>query len=70
MKSRFLLTSVFACVFAIGAYGQDSTTKNASPATTATATAAPAVAITANSTPADLAKAALQAQGGEKFRNM
>ena len=68
MKSRFLLASVFACGLALSAYGQEATTKNASPP--ATAPAATAIAITANSTPADLAKAALQAQGGDKFRNM
>jgi hypothetical protein len=35
-----------------------------------TATAAAAVAITAESTPTDLARAALMAMGGEKFRNV
>lgn len=34
------------------------------------AAAAPAVVITAESTPAELAKAAFMAQGGEKFRNL
>jgi len=68
MKSRFLLTAVVALGLTSSAYGQDATTKQATPPTTATAV--PAIVITANSTPADLAKAALQAQGGEKFRNM
>jgi hypothetical protein len=68
MKSKLLLASVVACGLALNAYGQEATTKNAG--VPSTSVAAPAIVITATSTPAELAKAALQAQGGEKFRNM
>src|SRR5437870_3676430 len=68
MKSKLLLASVVACGLALNAYGQEATTKNAG--APSTSVAAPAIVITATSTPAELAKAALQAQGGEKFRNM
>jgi hypothetical protein len=40
------------------------------PANGATPAAAPALTITAESTPAELARAAFLAQGGEKFRNL
>src|SRR5437899_2744546 len=39
-------------------------------ASPATGTIAPAPAITPNSTPLELARAALAAQGGEKFKNL
>jgi len=42
----------------------------AAPANGATPAAAPAITITAESTPAELARAAFLAQGGEKFRNL
>ena len=48
---------------------QNSEPKNGTPATGTTA-AAPAIVITPTSTPAELAKAALLAQGGEKFRSL
>lgn len=53
----------------ITALGQDPSTKSAS-STTPAPTAAAAVVITASTTPAELAKAALNAQGGEKFRSV
>jgi len=44
--------------------------KSATPANGAPAAAPAAITITAESTPAELAKAAFMAQGGEKFRNL
>lgn len=54
----------------ITALGQDPSTKSASSTTPAPTAAAAAVVITASTTPAELAKAALNAQGGEKFRSV
>lgn len=50
------------------AVGQTQPAKNGG--TSSDASAIPAVAITAESSPTDLAKAALTAMGGEKFRNV
>jgi hypothetical protein len=76
MKKRLvslaILLALLLCSFAL-AYAQGQATTK--PATSATATAstptsAAAVTITATTSPLDLARAALIAQGGEKFRNM
>jgi len=65
-------TLVVLSLFALGAtqsFAQDAATKNA--ATPAASTSAvPAIVITPTSTPSDLAKAAIQAQGGDKFKNV
>lgn len=75
MKSRLFITvSLVILVLGIlaSAYGQDGTTPKTAPAQPATAAngASLAAAITATTSPADLARAALAAQGGEKFRNV
>lgn len=65
-------TLVVLSMFALGAtqsFAQDAATKNA--ATPAASTSVgPAIVITPTSTPSDLAKAAIQAQGGDKFKNV
>jgi hypothetical protein len=67
MRKTFVLASVLACSISINA--QDPATKNSGTPATAGATA-PAIVITPTSTPTELARAALQAQGGEKFRSV
>jgi len=52
------------------AVGQGQPAKNGGTSSDASATTTPAVAITAESSPTDLAKAALTAMGGDKFRNV
>ena len=67
MKKLLILPTILISA-SISIYAQNSEPKNGTaPAPT---TAAPAVVITPTSTPTDLAKAALQAQGGDKFRNL
>jgi len=67
MRKTLVLASVLACAISINA--QDQATKNSGTPAPAGATA-PAIVITPTSTPTELARAALQAQGGEKFRNV
>src|SRR4029078_3791665 len=68
MKKAYFLAGVISELMTVNVLAQDNSAKNGSaPAAT---TAAPAIVITPNSTPADLAKAAIQAQGGDKFRNV
>jgi hypothetical protein len=67
MRKTLVLASVLTCAISINA--QDQATKNSGTPAPAGATA-PAIVITPTSTPAELARAALQAQGGEKFRNV
>jgi hypothetical protein len=68
-------SSLFVVIFCAGiAWAQSSTTTqspagNGSPASSAS-TIPPPPAITANSTPVELARAALAAQGGDKFKNV
>jgi len=64
MKKTFLLAAIFTCAISVNAQNADSK----SPATPTANSAAPAaIVITATSTPVELARAAVQAQGGEKF---
>ena len=64
MKKTFLLVAIFICAISVNAQSADSK----SPATPTANSAAPAaIVITATSTPVELARAAVQAQGGEKF---
>ena len=63
---KFLFVSLLICAALVQAQEQ----KSAAPANGAPAAAAPAVVITAESTPAELAKAAFIAQGGEKLRTV
>jgi hypothetical protein len=58
--------SLLICAALVQAQDQ----KSATPANGAPAAAPAAITITAESTPAELAKAAFMAQGGEKFRNL
>ncbi len=60
---------ILFCAAAI-AQGPDAAKSNASKSTPATNTIAASPAITANSTPLELARAALAAQGGDKFKNL
>lgn len=70
MKKSLVVLSLCASGLIANVQAQDAATKNGSAAAPATAAAAPAIVITAASTPADLAKAAIQAQGGDKFKNV
>src|SRR5216684_2516351 len=70
---RYLPTPVFLilfCVAAALAQGPDAAKSNSSTATPPANTIAAAPAITANSTPIELARAALAAQGGDKFKHL
>lgn len=69
---RYLPTPVFLIFFCAAALAQGPATakSNGSTATPATNAIAAAPAITANSTPMELARAALAAQGGDKFKNL
>src|SRR6266849_3999231 len=69
---RYLPTPVFLILFCAGtmAQGPEAAKSNSSTATPATNTIAAAPAITANSTPLELARAALAAQGGDKFKHL
>src|SRR6266704_2456548 len=69
---RSLAIPVFLILFCAGtmAQGPDAAKSNSSTATPATNTIAAAPAITAKSTPLELARAALAAQGGDKFKNL
>lgn len=73
MKSKFIFSlSLVAMVFCIapGAFAQgEASVKTGTAATTANGSGAPA-AITATTAPTDLARAALAAQGGDKFKNL
>ena len=67
MRKILIAPAVLSCVVAVS--GQETVTKTGGTAAVST-TAAPAIVITATSTPTELAKAAVQAQGGEKFRSV
>jgi hypothetical protein len=67
MKS-FIAVLSLSLLFLIPVAGQEQ--KTAAPANGEAASAAPAVTITDKSTPAELARAAFLAQGGEKFRSV
>ena len=69
---RYLPTPVFLVLFcaAAVAQGPEAAKSNSSTSTPATNAIAAAPAITANSTPLELARAALAAQGGDKFKNL
>jgi hypothetical protein len=66
MKKKLSLISSLLFVFSSIALGQEPAKNGAVIQTTAVAS----VSISANSSPADLAKAALNAQGGEKFKSV
>jgi len=70
---RYLPTPVFLilfCVAAALAQGPDAAKSNSSTSTPPANTIAAAPAISANSTPLELARAALAAQGGDKFKHL
>jgi hypothetical protein len=69
---RYLSTPVALILFcaAVMAQGPDAAKSNTSTSTPATSTIAAAPAITATSTPLELARAALAAQGGDKFKHL
>ncbi len=67
MKKFIVVLSLCASGMIANVHGQDPKNGSAAPATTS---AAPVIVITPASTPADLAKAAIQAQGGDKFKNI
>jgi hypothetical protein len=70
-KSLTLLTllALILCVSVVGYAQKEPPAKNET-ASSANAAAAAPITITAATTPADLARAALAAQGGEKFKNL
>src|SRR5947207_182586 len=68
-RSLPLLVALIVLSAAVMAQGPDAAKSNNSTAAAANAIP-PAPAITANSTPLELARAALAAQGGEKFKNL
>ena len=70
MRKTLMLASVLTCLAAINGSAQEPATKNANGAAATPTSAAPTIVITATSTPAELAKAAFLAQGGEKFRSV
>src|SRR5438128_1650104 len=69
-KSLMLLASIalLLCVSVAGFAQGEAPAKNGAALASGSATAP--VAITASSTPIELARAALAAQGGEKFKNL
>ena len=69
---RYLPTPVFLILFCAAAIAQgpEAAKSNAVTSTPATNTIAGPPAITANSTPIELARAALAAQGGDKFKHL
>ena len=69
MRKTFVLSGLLSLVLTISVFGQETGPKNGTAASSPTGSA-PAVAITPTTTPADLAKAAFLAQGGEKFRTV
>src|SRR6185369_9354673 len=69
MRKTFVLTSLLSLGLTVSAFGQETAPKNGTASSSSTS-APPAVTISATSTPADLAKAAFLAQGGEKFRTV
>ena len=70
VATRVLLALLLATVAAHAQQSQTKTPDTPAAAASAKPTAAPAPAITAESTPLELARAAFQAQGGEKFRQL
>jgi hypothetical protein len=68
MKKSIVFAELVLLAVAVSTNAQDANSKNGS--TTATTTSASAIVITPNSSPTDLARAAFQAQGGEKFRSV
>jgi hypothetical protein len=74
MRKSFITLGLTLCTIggsAVVAYSQDQTAPKSNGATSAAAVPAKAtIGITAASTPIELARAALAAQGGEKFTNM
>ena len=69
MKKLFVLTALLLGL-TVNVFSQESAPKNGTASGSSAAGATPAIAISATSTPADLAKAAFLAQGGEKFRTV
>ena len=71
MKRHLLMLAVLILLTGtVMAQGPDPAKSNSPTATTGTSAIAPAPAITANSTPLELARAALAAQGGDKFKQL
>jgi hypothetical protein len=64
------LAALFLLAGTAMAQGPDAAKSNTATSTPASNTIAAAPAITANSTPLELARAALAAQGGDKFKNL
>jgi hypothetical protein len=73
MKSKFMFSlSAVVIVFfiSLSAFAQGETPAKSAAAPAATNSAVAAIAITATTSPMDLARAALAAQGGDKFKNL
>src|ERR1043166_8325185 len=69
MRKTFVLSGLLSLVLTISVFGQETGPKNGTAASPSTATT-PAIVISPTSSPEDLAKAAFEAQGGEKFRTV
>ena len=67
---RFVFTPVAIILFFVAASGQEPKPAKSGTTSTPANAIAPAPAISANSTPLELARAALAAQGGDKFKNL
>ena len=70
MRNSFIPAALLSLMFAVCTFGQEAAPKSGTAASSSTTAPAPVIAISATSTPADLAKAAFLAQGGEKFRTV
>src|SRR2546425_8289547 len=74
MRKTFLallsVVSVIVCVSAMVRAQGETPAKSATAATASSGAAATPVTITATTSPIDLARAALAAQGGDKFKNL
>ncbi len=67
---KYLLTPIVLLVLAVVATAQESSAAKPNGSVATNAVTITSVAITANSTPIELARAALAAQGGDKFKNL
>jgi hypothetical protein len=73
MRKQFLvlsLVSLIVCVSTLARAQGEAPAKGTPAATASTGTAPAPITITATTSPIDLARAALAAQGGEKFKNL
>ena len=70
MRKSILLVWFLLLICGLDTFAQESGSKNGANSAAPTAASAPVIVITPTSTPAELARAAFLAQGGEKFRGV